>query len=896
MNTGITPNIAALAADRNVHGRRLGWLPAVFLAASAASSAATYSPPVSNLPGGSLAGWAANAPGGTGIPGGIPVRTAIVNMTGGAFPYNCDPTDTTDCAPAIIAAVIANAGTGNVLYFPAGRYYVSGSGGALFGKGGFTIRGAGDSTVFDSHSNNGCGMFYLGSNPGLGYGGCSAAITGGMSQGSTTLTVSSSSVFAVGMLVQIQEQNDPTIPVVDVAGYDNVQQQKTSIVSIPDSTHVTISTPLYWTLKNGLNPTLWGTYWTVFQASGIGLEDFKIDASNATAGPQLYLQQVLSSWITNVHIYNSPSYHVYLIDCFQIEMDHDWLDMLNHSGPGGAGLLIEHTSASLFQDCIINHAFPLVEMNFGSSGNVFGYCFGYDSTSYGVVGAAFDDNHGPENAFNLVEGCIWPNVETDGYYGGAIAQTYFRNWLYGTSPGASPLSRQAMILNRFTRQASVVGNLFGNLSTSTDPNLPNFPGWYGEEGGIATGPYLLGHPNIGNTGFSGTVQPSAGVYWADWLMSGSVTSGGSTTSGTIAVSSGSIGDWESNFGGSGPNSTVLWWTGGFGFVTSSSGSGTTINVTTASNLPANGTTLRLFAGTNGFQEEDLDVQANSTLMANWDLFNVRQPTEDSDLSVGTALPNSLYLASAPSWLSGFAWPAVATSNHAPVSADINPAAYRFWNGAAPVVSYPTFGSQLQTFDIYGYGSSSYVITLTSPVATGQRLVLLAGDFERTNAIIRATDSKGNTYVVHVGSQVVACTGLAIGIASANVTAPLVPGDTITLTLSYPSEEYVAGAVAQLNNCAAAGQPDSLAEADGASSTISVPGTTLSDHTAIIGIMGECSGTSTGSPNWALISPAPIASWGINLECFYINATSSGAQNPVIPTAAVVWGAAWVAYH
>ncbi len=60
-----------------------------------------------------------------------------------------------------------------------------------------------------------------------------------------------------------------------------------------------------------------------------------------------------------------------------------------------------------------------MEINYGSCGNVFAYNFCYDSSSYGVVGGSIDSNHGPHNSYNLYEGNIAPNIQSDGYFGSA---------------------------------------------------------------------------------------------------------------------------------------------------------------------------------------------------------------------------------------------------------------------------------------------------------------------------------------------------------------------------------------------------------------------------------------------------------------------------------------------
>jgi hypothetical protein len=75
----------------------------------------------------------------------------------------------------------------------------------------------------------------------------------------------------------------------------------------------------------------------------------------------------------------------------------------------------------------------------------------------------------------------------------------------------------AVDIKRFARYYNVVGNVLG-IATS---------GTYEQTTSGATGAavYQLGYPNIGNTTFSGTAEPTTGDWWADWPNSGNLPSG-----------------------------------------------------------------------------------------------------------------------------------------------------------------------------------------------------------------------------------------------------------------------------------------------------------------------------------------------------------------------------------
>ena len=98
------------------------------------------------------------------------------------------------------------------------------------------------------------------------------------------------------------------------------------------------------------------------------------------------------------------------------------------------------------------------------------------------------------DAYNLFDGNISPNFQCDGYFGGASEDTLFRNWLHGYTEN-TPFGYQ-LSLNRFTRNYNMVGNVFGRTNHN--------------------GGYSFGNPNLGNSSYTGTAQPSVGDWWADW--------------------------------------------------------------------------------------------------------------------------------------------------------------------------------------------------------------------------------------------------------------------------------------------------------------------------------------------------------------------------------------------
>jgi len=127
----------------------------------------------------------------------------------------------------------------------------------------------------------------------------------------------------------------------------------------------------------------------------------------------------------------------------------------------------------------------------------------YNSSVFGASAAAIDTNHNPHNTYNLYEGNIAPNVQCDGYFGGASEDTIFKNWLSGVNNNSVDIRGLTVNFNRFTRNYSVVGNILGATGG---------PSFIYPEGAAQ-----WGMPNMGSFGWDGTAQPSVGDWWEDLL-------------------------------------------------------------------------------------------------------------------------------------------------------------------------------------------------------------------------------------------------------------------------------------------------------------------------------------------------------------------------------------------
>jgi len=435
-----------------------------------------------------------------GVPGGIPKRTVLIDVT--KAPYNADPTGAADAQPAI-AQAIAKAAENEVVYLPAGAYRLN-NGFGTGGKSRITLRGDGpDKTILRiqtggiSVGTGGADWWYPNRHK--------VDLAAGAVKGATHLVVADPKGLDVGQLCQVSLKNDPKLPVIVPGAFEFMRTQVTRIVGKREN-EILISPPLQFDLPMALAPRVRPTART---AEFVGIEDLAIDGAAANAQVGISLSTAFGCWIRNVAVRNIVNYHVSISDALQCEIRHSTIATRKGAGSNGAGFLVGTTCSSLFEDNILVEQFPHIEVN-ASTGNVFGYNYCHDSTIQGVVGCSINSNHGAHSSYNLYEGNISPKFQADGYHGSSSHDTLFRNWLHGTSD-KTQLFWICVNLNRFTRNYSIVGNVLGSKGHPWIYDNDNKG--YGYDQHLI---YSLGMPNMGNGGFNGVAQPSKGKPWADW--------------------------------------------------------------------------------------------------------------------------------------------------------------------------------------------------------------------------------------------------------------------------------------------------------------------------------------------------------------------------------------------
>lgn len=426
-----------------------------------------------------------------GVSGGIPAnRTIIVDASGP--PYNADKTGANDASVAIQSAINATP-KGGVTSLPAGTYRITKD---LALGSGRTLRGAGmNATTL---------MVYGGSNI-LSFGAQSPGWWGPLQNGiavtgatanATTLTVPDTATFTPGLMAIFSRQassdqyDNPVVVATGGPGGDFFRQV-TKVVSKTPTT-LTVSPGPFIDLAAYPVKIVAGLY---AGQDGVGVEDLTIDLKNSSTFSAISWTETRDSWIKNVKITNTKNYAMSLLQCSRLEIRGCYIGPAA-GGPTSnqAGVIFTTVDSCLVEDNIFVETYPCLEINTGSSGNVFAYNLIRTSNGYYAV----DSNHGPHNVMNLYEGNVITLFISDAYFGSESHGTLFRNWITGIGSAGTAAPKQinwTIGLKRFTRKYSLVGNVIGMGGYS-------YP--FGDT-------VSLGQPNMGNSESTGTAPP-----WADW--------------------------------------------------------------------------------------------------------------------------------------------------------------------------------------------------------------------------------------------------------------------------------------------------------------------------------------------------------------------------------------------
>lgn len=438
-----------------------------------------------------------------GLTDGIPNRTTIYTTISSAG-------DSSDRTREINSA-IATCPTGQVVLLGPGTFRCNSAIAIGTTKNGIVLRGSGVGvTIIDSRASGEAIM--------IGTGGGDwpwktdgPALSTDASAGTSVVSMASTSSFAVGDHVRFSQAPDLTLPVIDVAGVNNRVQLHNTTVTAKTASTITIEDPMPFAFTTALNAranVIGGGY-----TENCGVENLTVTCANASSVDGIKMWNTYKCWLKNLHVILPQNHNLYMICALHCEVRKVFFDRISNQGSNGGGILIERSSMNLIVDSIIYDSFPNLEVNFGCTGNVFAYNLWDDATALsGAWGMSVNMNHGAHNSFNLFEGNVTPSFQPDGYFGSVSHDTIFRNRIHGYqayNKVGDASGSVAIKLKRFTRYYNVVGNILG---------MPRSSAVYEHTASGASTPamYQLGYPNIGNHSYSGTAEPSAGKWWADW--------------------------------------------------------------------------------------------------------------------------------------------------------------------------------------------------------------------------------------------------------------------------------------------------------------------------------------------------------------------------------------------
>lgn len=600
----------------------------------------------------------------TGVPGGVAqylpgganerLTSSLQDVT--EAPYNADPTGVANSLDAIQDAIT----THGSVYIPPGDYLINGVISIPAAYNNHTVRGGGTEVT----TLIGVSFRFGTEDSGFGLGATHTLVTALLDKDDTDIPLTDASFIDVGKLVLISWDNQMdntlieagTIPVVAVGGatptYGNRSQ--VSRVTAKVGNTITISPGIYH------QPSGTAAYVRVAgsQISGFGFEDFTI-LDPGTTFP-IFFFHAYGCWCLNVKVQNLTNYGIAFAESLQCEIRHCEISEGNGFATSQGGFLINTCAGFLVEDNILENVFPLMEINAGTCGSVFGYnvC---ESLITGIVGLAIDTNHGPHNSHNLYEGNVLPNIVSDGYFGGESEGTVYRNWLHASCL-TDVQGGYSVALKRFSRAFSFAGNVYGKT-------------------GVEQGLLSYGFPNIGNSDSTGTAEPTTGDFWRDWKATGTLTTRTSDTEGVITLDSPCTGV-------NGQFISYGWGVGGefqTANITAVAGSGSIITVQRISgnNLPAVSTPMNMAMQPGGFQELDLDVENTVVDKGNYSYAINGTPGSMSPLG-GDVLTDSLYTTRAEMVDRGVVWGSLSFPPFDPESPDSSsyndiPSAYRFTN-------------------------------------------------------------------------------------------------------------------------------------------------------------------------------------------------------------------------
>jgi hypothetical protein len=454
-----------------------------------------------------------------GIPGGIPsANWANCNTSACNTLYGGTVTTSS------IAAACASAPSNTVVRIPAGTFTGIT---AYCNRGNVVLRGAGP------HSTSITGTVFMGTGGTSGQGSYPTGLgstnwTGGLTQGSTVLTVASTSGLSAGQTVVLDQLNASFVFVNAVEGActsgnscgrndsplqffgsdDRAQLEMALIVSVNSSTQITIAAPgISHNYTSGLTPQVF--YWnTPHNIQYAGVENMSVNENGNARGISLPFCDYC--WTKNVVATGTGRGGVFFYYGYRDELRDSYIAGANDAGaPEQYGAEILESTFTKIENNIFFGSALAINME-GCYGSVIGYNYALNSSS-GPQFADYD-THLAHNYLQLWEGNVAGTLAYDNSWGSSSQMTAFRNRMSGNSPNKTNY-RVAMKVNAQAHNVNLVGNVIGDPTFHTQYVCDQ-----SHQQGEDNFEYDLGFWNSCDHGTSNydTVTESSLMRWANW--------------------------------------------------------------------------------------------------------------------------------------------------------------------------------------------------------------------------------------------------------------------------------------------------------------------------------------------------------------------------------------------
>lgn len=356
-----------------------------------------------------------------GYPGTIPSPDRIVNVRD----FGALGNDSTDDAPAVLAARAALNGNPGVIFFPAGNYLIRSP--LQFGSG-VVLRGESATSAKLRFDFVATAITFAGSKSST-----EIPFTASAAIHDHSVTVASTTDLAPGDWVLLTQNDDPAWNITDSWGSGSAGQI-CRITGITGNV-LAFERPLRHDYPLTRNPRLR----ELFPARDCGIENLGVERTlagdNTTRNNKhtLLFRDVAGGWVRGVHSRMAFGSHVSHESSTGVEITGCYFDDAHEFDGGGSGYGVRYETRSgecLLENNIFRRLRHAILLQAGPNGNVIAYNYSREGNSSDHPGYASDISlHGNYPYANLFEGNIVGHIWIDNSHNGANGplNTFFRN-------------------------------------------------------------------------------------------------------------------------------------------------------------------------------------------------------------------------------------------------------------------------------------------------------------------------------------------------------------------------------------------------------------------------------------------------------------------------------------